>query len=296
VESGQIEFVGSDPGNSELATYNPDPEQSYCGVPVEFPRITSSPLPVGETSMLRHFVFSTLFLLVAVTCLADQPFTAAPPEQDGMKELFNGKDLDGWDGDPRLWEVRDGVIHGQTTDEVSTKGNTFLIWKDEFDDFELRLSFRCNATNNSGIQYRSERVTEGKQASNDWVLRGYQHEVRNEQEFPNVSSFIYDEKGSRGRICFVGEKAVWTKDGKKIKGDALINQEEFRELMKVDDWNDVVIIAKGNRIRHFLNGRLVLDFTDRHPDKALSEGVIGLQLHAGKPMWAEFKNIRIRSL
>ena len=246
--------------------------------------------------MYRAFLLSTLTLLVSTPTLAEAPFASAPKEKDGMTPLFNGKDLDGWSGDTRLWKVKDGVIHGETTEELKTKGNTFLIWKDELEDFELRLSFRCNATNNSGIQYRSEHVTTGKQASNDWVLRGYQHEVRNEEEFPNVPSFIYDEKGTRGRICMVGEKAVWTKKGKTVQGDPLINQEEFRDLMKVDDWNDVVILVKGNRIRHFLNGRLVLDFRDKHPEKAFSKGKLGLQLHQGVPMWAEFKDIRVRSL
>ena len=60
--------------------------------------------------------------------------------------------------------------------------------------------------------------------------------------------------------------------------------------------NDVVIIAKGNHIRHYLNGRLVMDFTDNNPELALNEGILAVQLHAGKPMWTEFKNIRFRSL
>ncbi|MCO8121820.1 DUF1080 domain-containing protein [Stieleria sp. TO1_6] len=246
--------------------------------------------------MPRLFALGTLCLILTANCCADQPPTAAPPEQDGMTELFNGKDLDGWDGDPRLWSVKDGVIHGETTSEVPTKGNTFLIWKDEVADFELRLSFRCTESNNSGIQYRSQRVSGGKNPGNNWILRGYQHELRNEENFPNVPSFIYDEKGSRGRICLVGEKAVWEKDGKQIIGEPLINADEFKELMKVDEWNDVVIIAKGNHIQHYLNGRLVLDFTDNHPEKSFSKGLIGLQLHAGKPMWTEFKNIRMRTL
>ena len=58
----------------------------------------------------------------------------------------------------------------------------------------------------------------------------------------------------------------------------------------------MVIIAKGNHIQHYLNDRLILDFTDNHPEFALSEGILALQLHAGKPMWAEFKNIRIREI
>ncbi|QEF96585.1 hypothetical protein Mal15_06130 [Stieleria maiorica] len=245
--------------------------------------------------MLRSFLFGT-FCLVVSACVAESPAESAPPEPDGMSVLFDGENLEGWDGDPRLWSVREGVIHGETTKEVSTKGNTFLIWKDEVADFELRLSFRCTATNNSGIQYRSQRVTSGRGASNQWVLRGYQHEIRNEEDLPNVPGFIYDEKGSRGRICLVGEKAVWNEDGKQVQGEPLITKEEFKELMKVDDWNDVVIIAKGNHIRHYLNGRLVLDFTDNHPEKSFAKGMIGLQLHAGAPMWAEFKNIRLKTL
>jgi hypothetical protein len=133
------------------------------------------------------------------------PPVAVPAETPGMKALCNGKDLTGWDGDPRLWSVKDGVIRGQTTPEVAAKGNTFLILKGQnFGNFELRLSFRCNADNNSGIQYRSKHITEG--VGNAWVVRGYQHEIRNEVKLPNVSGFIYDEGGKRGRICLAGER------------------------------------------------------------------------------------------
>lgn len=223
---------------------------------------------------------------------AESPVAA--PEESGMTTIFNGKDLTGWSGDPRLWSVRDGVIHGETTEEASANGNTFLIWQDgKTKDFEVRLSFRCNDTNNSGIQYRSKHITEG--VRNDWVVRGYQHELRNEEKFPNTSGFIYDEGGRRGRICLVGEKAIW-EDGKKNVTGKLISEEEFQELFKIDEWNDVVIVGKGNNIKHYMNGRLILDFTDADPKLALLEGVLALQLHAGKPMWAEFKDIRIKSL
>ncbi|MEI7898685.1 MAG: DUF1080 domain-containing protein [bacterium] len=225
---------------------------------------------------------------------AEGPQTV-PAESAGMKSLFNGKDLAGWDGDPRLWSVKDGVIHGETTPENPAQGNTFLVWKDGVTkDFELRLSFRCNAANNSGIQYRSKHITEGKGA-NKWVVRGYQHEIRNEAGFPNVAGFIYDEGGKRGRICLAGEKAVWGEDGKKQVQETLIDAPGFKELFKLDQWNDVVIIAKGTHIQHYLNGRLILDFTD-DPKLALLEGVLAFQLHAGKPMWAEFKNIRIKDI
>lgn len=244
--------------------------------------------------MIRTFVLFAALLAPALAVAAEP--VVAPAEAEGMKQLFNGKDLTGWDGDPRLWSVKDGVIHGETTAENPAKGNTFLIWKDgTTKDFELRLSFRCNAANNSGIQYRSKHITDGK-VGNNWVVRGYQHELRNENTLPNVSGFIYDEGGKRGRICLIGEQVTWEADGKKVVKSDLIDADSFKKLMKVDDWNDVVIIARGKHVQHYLNGRLVIDFTDNHPELALTEGVLAVQLHAGKPMWAEFRNIRIREL
>ena len=244
--------------------------------------------------MIRTLTLVAL-LSVSVPSFAADDFQKAPPES-GMKTIFNGKDLTGWDGDPKLWSVKDGAIRGETTAENKANGNTFIIWNEgTLGDFELRLSFRVSTANNSGIQYRSKHITDN--VRNDWVVRGYQHEIRNSDKLPNVAGFIYDEgglTGGRGRVCLVGEKAVWEGKKKEVTGK-LIDEAGFAELFKVDDWNDVVIIAKGNHIQHYMNGRLILDFTDK-ADLALSEGILALQLHAGSPMWAEFKDIRVKDL
>jgi hypothetical protein len=235
-------------------------------------------------------------LFVLLICLSSTAFADSPvalPAEEGMTAIFNGKDLSGWDGDMRLWSIRDGIIHGETTEQNAANGNTFLIWEGDTKDFELRLSFRCNATNNSGIQYRSKHITD-ESARNKWVVRGYQHELRNELKFPNVACFIYDEGGPRGRVCSTGEKAIW-KDGKKESLAELLTEEKFQSTFKIDDWNEVVIIGKGNHIQHYLNGALVVDFTDE-ADAKLLDGKLALQLHAGAPMWVEFKDIRIKSL
>lgn len=242
-----------------------------------------------------------LFAIAVLASFSLQGFAAddslrAPAESSDMQEIFNGENLDGWDGDPTLWSVKDGAIRGETTAENPANGNTFIIWKEgKTKDFELRLSFRLSDTNNSGIQYRSKHITD-QSARNKWVVRGYQHEIRNEEDLPNVSGFIYDEGGKRGRICLVGEKAVWEAEGGKHVEDTLIDAEGYKELFKLDEWNDVVIVAKGNHIQHYLNDRLILDFTDNDPQLALEEGVLALQLHAGKPMWVEFKDIRIKEI
>lgn len=243
---------------------------------------------------MRRILTALLLLAVgANTLFAQKDANQAPKEPKDMKSIFNGKNLDGWDGDPRLWSVKEGVLRGETTEIEKANGNTFIIWKDGTTrDFQLRLSFRCNASNNSGIQYRSKHIADSPK--NKWVVQGYQHEIRNETTLPNVSGFIYGEGLGRGRICLVGEKASIV-DGEKVVSESLITQDEFTKLFKLDDWNDVVIIARNNRIRHFLNGRLILDFTDSK-DLALREGVLALQLHAGNPMWVEFKDIRIKEL
>jgi len=243
----------------------------------------------------RCVILGMVLSLLTSIQAAEEP-QSAPDEPKDMQRIFNGKDLAGWDGDPRLWSVKDGAIRGETTSENPAKGNTFLIWKaGKTGNFQLRLSFRCNATNNSGIQYRSKHITTGR-VRNKWIVRGYQHEIRNQNILPSVSGFIYAEGGKRGRMCLVGEKAVWNTDGKKKVTSTLIDQAGFKKLFHLNDWNDVIIIANGNHIQHYMNNRLILDCVDDHPTQALRDGILAVQLHGGKPMWVEFKDIRIKHL
>ncbi|MBI1375621.1 MAG: DUF1080 domain-containing protein [Phycisphaera sp.] len=248
--------------------------------------------------MSRSLSIAFVVLCTALSLSAAEPeVVSAPAEPSGMKMIFNGKDLDGWDGDPRLWSVKDGVIHGETTKENSTNGNTFLIWTaGTTKDFELRASFRCQAPHNSGIQYRSTHDPKPK-GNNKWVVRGYQHEIRDQNDLPSVAGFIYEEGCKRGRMALVGDKTVWDADGKKtVEQGVLIDAEGYKKLFKIDDWNDVVIIAKGPHLQHYLNGRLIMDCVDNHPELKRSEGVLAFQIHAGAPMWAEFKDVRFKEL
>src|SRR5579863_3020882 len=80
------------------------------------------------------------------------------------RSLFNGKNLDGWDGDPRMWSVREGMIVGATTG-VTMTDNSFLISKKPYRNFILRAEMKLRNLN-SGIQFRSE-------AMPNWVVRGY---------------------------------------------------------------------------------------------------------------------------
>src|SRR5690349_5095358 len=78
---------------------------------------------------MRFIALVASALLFASVAVAEDVSQRAPAEPEGMKPLFNGKDLSGWDGDPRLWSIKDGVVKGETTKENPAKGNTFLIWR-----------------------------------------------------------------------------------------------------------------------------------------------------------------------
>src|SRR5262249_15486770 len=136
-----------------------------------------------------------LLAMVSMTLTAEAdeaPKPTAPPEPPDMKQLFNGKDLEGWDGDTRLWSFKDGVVRGETTKENPAKGNTFLLWKGgTLGDFELRLTFRIKG-GNSGIQYRSKHVEPKEGDANKWVVSGYQAEV---EDTPGKVGFLYHERG-----------------------------------------------------------------------------------------------------
>src|ERR1051325_8991900 len=218
--------------------------------------------------------------------------------EPGFKSLFNGKDLTGWAGRPEHWSVEDGAITGRTTKEHPAQGNNFLIAKQgdsnlTVDDFELRLSYKIvpgddKGFGNSGIQYRSK-------DRGNFVVNGYQADF----ECGTTYSGILYEEGGRGILAQRGQKVVITDDNGKPKIDvtgSLGASKEIQAAIKKEDWNDYVVIARGNHLQHCINGHQTVDVIDQQEAKAAKEGILALQLHAGDPMTVQFKNVRIRSL
>lgn len=194
------------------------------------------------------------------------------------KSLFNGTDLTGWSGDPRLWRVADGVIIGETNDsDKKTAANTFLILQGmEPGDFILEYKARVTG-NNSGVQYRSRIIDAAK-----WSVGGYQMDLHPK---PAYLGMLYEERG-RGIACQSGQK-VKLADKPEITGKLEIPATDLAE------WNTFRIVARGNILQHFVNGRLAAEIEDVHPEKRSTKGVIALQLHAGPAMKTEFKDLRI---
>jgi hypothetical protein len=213
--------------------------------------------------------------------------------EEGFVEIFNGTDLTGWEGNPKLWSVRDGAITGQTTAENPIKGNTFLIWtKGTVGDFELRCSFKLvpgDSENfaNSGIQYRSKVANPA-----NWVVHGYQADMEAGKTYTGI---LYEE-GGRGILAQRGQKVVVGEDGKPKVVGSVGDAAAIEASIKKGDWNDYVIIAQGNHLQQFINGKQTIDVVDEDEAKRAMSGILALQLHAGHPMMAQFKNIRIKKL
>jgi hypothetical protein len=248
--------------------------------------------------MKRLILFCTLFLLIVPAAVT----SAAGPQKAGSLEpgfvsIFNGKDLTGWDGDPRLWSVKDGAIRGQTTEENPARGNTFCVWRGgKLRNFILKIKFRIE-NGNSGIQYRSKEFDK-------WRIGGYQAEVTNS---PGSVGFLYHERG-RGSLVRVGDFVVIDEKGNKnvVGKVADLGELKAAPYHKQDDWNEYTIIARGNHILQYLNGYPTVELIDgdrvTNPDDpkdakgAAMEGLLALQIHAGPPMVVEFKDIRLKEL
>ncbi len=235
--------------------------------------------------MLRTMLRTRLFVyLLGATALLS--WTALGDcAEPSIQNLFNGKSLQGWDGDPRYWSVSEGLIRGQTVLSNLPLRNTFLIWRGGIlKDFELRLKFRVRS-GNSGVQYRSRDL-------GNWVVAGYQAEIENNAR---KIGLLYEEKG-RKFLALPGQIAEITATGQKRVTGRLWQDAGASMHYATRDWNEYLIRAQSHRVEHWINGVKTLEFTDHDAQDRSPEGLLALQIHAGPPMRVEFKDIYLKNL
>ncbi|MCK5176001.1 MAG: DUF1080 domain-containing protein, partial [Planctomycetes bacterium] len=99
-------------------------------------------------------ILGMLFLVAAMLVVGGDALAGGVYDELGFERIFNGRDLSGWDGDPRFWSIKDGALRGETTKKASAPYNTFCIWRGgRLENFVLKVKFRIQ-NGNSGIQYR----------------------------------------------------------------------------------------------------------------------------------------------
>jgi len=206
------------------------------------------------------------------------------------KSLFDGKTLEGWDGNPLHWRVEDGAIVGVNTKENPTKGNTFLIWKGgELQDFELTLECKIDS-GNSGIQYRSF-IKPGEH--DGWRIGGYQADF---ESGDNYTGICYGE-AFRGILSLRGDRTTLTRDdsGKlKKKVEKIGDPAKLGQAVKKNDWNEYRIVAEGFRFEHYVNGQKMCELIDEDLSERREKGLLAFQVHAGPPMKVYFRNISLQ--
>jgi hypothetical protein len=205
-------------------------------------------------------------VLAGVTLVAQTP-RKPPLEGDGWVSLFNGKDLSGWKVvGPERWTVDDGTILGEG---ISGKDG-FLKTEKTYKNFHAFLRFKCETPNNSGFFYHSQI----------------------EEDISKIR-FIQVEISSTIGGHTAGLHGDHTPE-LKGKGWIVWPAPEKETVVRPFDWNDMLVMVEGNRIRTRLNGVPMIDFT--YPNPRNTDGIVALQIHPGKPSRIRFKDVHIRDL
>jgi Domain of Unknown Function (DUF1080) len=222
---------------------------------------------------MQRWIIGSLFLIAALI-MASAGIDAAAGDKSKKSEtikLFNGKDLDGWEGYADLWSVKDGVIVARNDKPLPF--STYLLTKHKFSDFRLILSAKlAESEMHSGVALWGRKITP-KQSTDP---------VKQHAEFTYQGQLVMFPSGWGLYDLYRRHGAI--NPSEKVRKAAM-------DAGKQHDWNDMEILAQGNRIRLAVNGKLVLDWRDPEPN-CVDEGPIGLQLHSNDvPQEVQFKGL-----
>jgi len=226
--------------------------------------ITKHSLRLTVYQALQFKLMMILTRLLLLSAVMAAPVVAEPVS------LFDGKTLEGWDYDPKVWRVEDGAITGGSRTE-KVKTNYFISTKKSFHNFELKLKIKCSgdpATGliNSGIQVRSHRTANGR------GVAGYQIDC-GDKWFGK----IYDEHRTRGVIA------------------QAVDQAALDQVIDPFGWNEYRIRAEGPKMKVWINDVLAIDYTESNPNIAL-DGIIAPQVHGGGVALVQVKDVTIEEL
>jgi HEAT repeat protein len=188
------------------------------------------------------------------------------------QSLFDGKTLEGWEGDLDIFTVEDGTIVAGSLEQNNPRSG-YLRTRTSARDFELRVTAKlAGPGDNGGVQFRS-RYDEGSKR-----MSGYQADMgslRGDQPI-NLWGCLYDE-GRRNKLLVIAD------------------QEKLTRVFKPGDWNNMVIRAIGKRIQVWVNGERVTDYVEED-DSIWQEGIFALQVHGGPPCKVWYKDIWLKKL
>jgi hypothetical protein len=224
-------------------------------------------------------------------------------DHKGYVSLFDGKDLKGWKGDPSVWSVKNGEIVG-----VSTKADpkhSYLVYRGLVaKDFDLKVVARVTEGGGSGIQYRSKIGLpwhgKGKPPvrNMNWWMTGPQCDFW--FPVPPYSSVytgqLYSESTPLGIIAWRGQVVQMAPGDTPTLVANIGNRTALGGYVKVDEWNQFLVMARGSTIVQVVNGQLMSVLVDDNPNDSNNQpGMIGIEIESA-PSIVSVRSIWIRKL
>jgi len=230
-------------------------------------------------------IIFTMGITLSLSCesaSSDKPL----PNSAVFIDIFDGKTFNGWKADTSVWHIENGCFVGEVTPSKQIQTNSFLIYtKSQAGDFEFKAQFKISNGGNSGVNYRSEELTDIP-----YALKGYQADIDGENVYTGQN---YEERG-RGFLAMRGQNAVINNSTDPFIIKSIGNSDSLKSKIIVDDWNEIHLIVKGNNMKHYINGILMSETTDNDASNSKSSGLIGLQVHVSKEMKVAYKNIQLK--
>jgi len=227
-------------------------------------------------------------------------------EHAGFTSIFDGKTLKDWDGDPETWRVEDGSMIGESTKE-RPRSNSYISYHGiEAKDFDLKLEIKVENGGGSGIQYRSsvgKPWTHGLRPGTTlpklaWMMTGPQADFWypvTPRSFAYTGQF-YSENTDLGILAWRGQ-VTESEPGKsqRLLGN-IGNRDALGGYVKINDWNQYEIIARGGTFIHIINGQLMAVYIDDDPKSSNNvSGLIGIEVE-GTPCKVSVRNLWLRKL
>ena len=195
-------------------------------------------------------------------------------DHEGYVSLFDGKSLKGWDGNLKFWRVEDGAIVGEST-PANPSGNSYIVYRGLVaKDFTLKFEIKIEGDGGSGIQYRSltglpwlakiaPNVTANVGPVNlNWMMTGPQADFWPSEVYTGQ---FYSENTPMRILAWRGQVVEgFGAASKKLMG-TIADRQALGALVRMNDWNQYTVIARGGTLLHILNGQLMAVMIDDDP-------------------------------
>ncbi len=227
------------------------------------------------------------------------------PDSEGFVSIFDGKTLKGWDGNPKFWRVEDGALVGESTPQ-NPSGNNYIVYRDmEAHDFTLKFEIKVEGSGGSGFQYRSrtgipwlaniaDNVTANVGPVNlNWMMTGPQADF-----WPSSADWtgqFYSENTPMRILSWRGQVVEGYGMARKQQMGNIGDRKQLASLVKMNDWNEYTVIARGTTCMHILNGQLMAVMVDDDPQSSNNwSGYFGVEIEATTKV--SVRNMRVKKI